>query len=201
MTIVSLSSLLGAISMLLFTVFTSVYSKVCFITEDVHVLTTSSPYCKVMDWDFQSTSYKTVFFSKHHKTGVPGDPFTELSIKFETKLQNTRHLIYRKKKENFTTGHNTQCLGHTSPWRAQAHKRFDVFILPSLWLLVEEVQRVHVAHAVSDKDHRTTVLLRHLFNHQLQLQKVLLVLICNDVDPNYSFIFTWGAKESLKIAF
>lgn len=55
--------------------------------------------------------------------------------------------------------------------------------------MVEEVQRVHVAHAVSDEDHRTAVLMRHLLNHLLQVQEVLLVLVCNDEAPNHRFVF------------
>lgn len=53
----------------------------------------------------------------------------------------------------------------------------DVFVLPGLRLLVQEVQGVHVPHAVSDEHHGAPRLLRHLLDHLLELQEVLFVLI------------------------
>lgn len=54
---------------------------------------------------------------------------------------------------------------------------FDVSVFPGLRLLVEEVQGVQVAHTVSNEHHRPAGLLCHLFNHLLQLQEILFILI------------------------
>ena len=76
-----------------------------------------------------------------------------------------------------TRGDHTEGLGHPGPRWSQRDESFDVFVFPGLWLLVEEVQRVHVSHAVSDQHHGPASLLRHLLDHLLQRQEILFILI------------------------
>lgn len=76
-----------------------------------------------------------------------------------------------------TGSDDAQRLGHARPRRPQTDEGLDVLVLPGLRLLVQEVQRVHVPHAVSDEHHGPTGFLRHLLDHLLQLQEILFILV------------------------
>lgn len=78
---------------------------------------------------------------------------------------------------SLTGDEHAEGLGHAGPRRSQGDESFDVTVLPTLRLLVEEVQGVHVAHAVSDENHGPAGLVRHLFNQALQRQKIFFILI------------------------
>lgn len=76
-----------------------------------------------------------------------------------------------------TCCYHSESFGNSSPRGAKRHKSLNVAVLPCLWLVIKEIQRIHVPHAVSYKDHRTSSLFSHLLDHMLQLQEVLFVLI------------------------
>lgn len=83
----------------------------------------------------------------------------------------------RASSVSLTGSQHAEGLGHAGPRRSEGDERFDVTVLPTLRLLVEEVQGVHVAHAVRNENHGTAGLVCHLFNQLLQRQEIVLVLI------------------------
>lgn len=54
----------------------------------------------------------------------------------------------------------------------------NILVLPGLWLPLQKVERVHVAHAVGDQHHGAPIHLVHLLDHLSEGQEVGPVFIC-----------------------
>lgn len=93
----------------------------------------------------------------------------------------------RRGLPSLTGGEHAEGLGHAGPRRSQRDERLDVAVLPGLRLLVEEVQGVHVAHAVSYENHGPAGLVCHLLDQLLQRQEIFLILICKRKNEEFNF--------------
>lgn len=54
----------------------------------------------------------------------------------------------------------------------------DILVLPGLWLPLQKVEHVHVAHTVGNQHHGAPILLVHLLDHLPEGQEVGPIFIC-----------------------
>lgn len=78
-----------------------------------------------------------------------------------------------------TWGQHTQSFGHSPPRSTQWHIILDVLVLPILGLAVQEVEGVHVPHAVGNQHNRAPILLIQQLDHLAKRHKIVFILIWN----------------------